>query len=171
MGSRHLCRSVALQSLYEWDFYDKDNSKLKEIVAHNIEEFGPEIEGDEFVVELVQGVVENVDKLDEIIEKAAPQWPLDKIAMPDRNVLRLGIFELLHGDYDEVPPKVAINEAIELAKSFGGPSSGKFVNGILGTIYRQIGEPRKDEKTDSDSDDDSSKENGSEEEPKQTSEE
>lgn len=163
MGSRHLCRSVALQSLYEWDFYDRDNSKLKEIVAHNIEEFGPEIEGDEFVSELVEGVVENVDKLDEIIEKAAPQWPLEKIAMPDRNVLRLGIYELLYGDYDEVPPKVAINEAIELAKSFGGPSSGKFVNGILGTIYRQIGEPRKDEQTGSDSEDDSSEQEPEEE--------
>lgn len=165
MGSRHLCRSVALQSLYEWDFYDKDNSKLKEVVAHNVEEFGPEVQGDDFVVELVEGVVENVDKLDEIIEKAAPQWPLDKIAMPDRNVLRLGIYELLYGDYDEVPPKVAINEAIELAKSFGGPSSGKFVNGILGTIYRQIGEPRKDEKTDTDS-----KADSSEEEPKESPE-
>lgn len=151
MGSRHLCRSIALQSLYEWDFYDEDNSKLKEIVQNNLEEFGPGLQSDRFVKELVKGVVNKVDRLDEIIVKAAPQWPIKKIAMPDRNVLRLGIYELLYGDYDEVPPKVAINEAIELAKTFGGPSSGKFINGVLGTIYRELGEPRKDESSDKDS--------------------
>jgi len=148
MGSRHLCRSIALQSLYEWDFYDKDNSKLAAIVSQNAKEFGPGLDSTEFIKDLVKGVVKHADKLDNIIEKAAPQWPLEKIAMPDRNVLRLGIFELLYGDYNEVPPKVAINEAIELAKTYGGPSSGKFVNGVLGTIYREIGEPRKDETSD-----------------------
>ena len=84
-------------------------------------------------------------ELNKIIEKAAPQWPIEQIAVVDRNVLRLGLYELLFGNRDEVPPKVAINEAIELAKSFGGESSGKFVNGVLGTVYREIGEPGKDD--------------------------
>ena len=94
---------------------------------------------------MVNGVIKNLAKIDQIIAQAAPEWPIDQIAIVDRNVLRLGIFELLFGDYKEVPPKVAINEAIELAKSFGGESSGKFVNGVLGTIYREIGEPLKDD--------------------------
>ena len=90
----------------------------------------------------------NIDnKIDDIIQKAAPQWTIEQISFTDRNILRLGIYELLYSNYDEVPPKVAINEAIELAKAFGGPSSGKFVNGVLGTIYREMGEPRKDEQS------------------------
>ena len=147
MASRHLSRSIAMQTLYEWDFNGKDKSKIKGYIKKNVAEFGPGLEDDSFIKSLVKGVVENVDKIDKVIEKAAPQWPLSQISMTDRNVLRLGIYELLYGNYDEVPPKVAINEAIELAKNFGGPSSGKFVNGVLGTIYREIGEPRKDEKS------------------------
>ena len=95
--------------------------------------------------ELVEGVLKNRKKLDSIIEKAAPEWPLEQVALVDRNVLRLGLYELLYGNRAEVPPKVAINEAIELAKTFGSDSSGKFVNGVLGTVYREIGEPGKDE--------------------------
>ena len=83
--------------------------------------------------------------MDKIIEKSAPEWPVSQITIIDRNVLRLGLFELLFGNREEVPPKVAINEAIELAKTFGGDSSGRFINGVLGTVYREIGEPRKDE--------------------------
>ena len=86
-----------------------------------------------------------MDKINEIIEKCAPEWPLEQVTIIDRNVLRIGIYELLWGKRDEVPPKVAINEAIELAKNFGGESSGRFINGVLGTIYREIGEPGKDE--------------------------
>jgi len=93
----------------------------------------------------VNGVIAKIEEIDKIIEKAAPQWPLEQIAMVDRAVLRLGIYELLFGNRDEVPPKVAINESIELAKTFGGNASGKFVNGVLGTIYREIGEPGKDD--------------------------
>ena len=84
------------------------------------------------------------DKIDTIIAKAAPEWPIGQIAMVDRNILRLGLYELIFGDYDAVPPKVAINEAIELAKSFGGEASGRFVNGVLGTVYREMGEPGKE---------------------------
>ena len=134
-----------MQSLYEWDFWGKDESKLKEAVEKNSAEFGPGMEGADFIWRLVKGVVDNCAKLDKIIEKSAPEWPLDQITITDRNILRLGLYELLLGDRNEVPPKVAINEAIELAKSFSGESSGKFVNGVLGTVYREIGEPRKDE--------------------------
>jgi N utilization substance protein B len=136
-----------MQSLYEWDFRGQDNNVLPDLVAQNTKEFGPGMEDDTFIKNLVDGVIGHIQKIDQIIEKAAPEWPIDQIAMVDRNVLRLGIYELLFGDYKEVPPKVAINEAIELAKSFGGESSGKFVNGVLGTIYREIGEPLKDDAT------------------------
>lgn len=145
MASRHLSRSVAMQSLYEWDFKGKQNKTLPEIIAHNTKEFAPGLEETEFIANLVNGVIEKLSEIDKIIEKAAPQWPLDQIAMVDRAVLRLGIYELLFGNRDEVPPKVAINESIELAKTFGGNASGKFVNGVLGTIYREIGEPGKDD--------------------------
>lgn len=134
-----------MQSLYEWDFRGKNTAELSEIVERNAKEFASGLEDTGFAHQLVEGTVEHLPKLDKIIEKAAPQWPLEQIAIVDRNVLRLGLYELLFGNREEVPPKVAINEAIELAKSFGGDSSGKFVNGVLGTIYREIGEPGKDD--------------------------
>ena len=145
MAHRHLSRSIAMQTLYEWDFNNRDNSKIDEILERNIQEFGPGLEDDKFVRDLIKGVLENLDKIDAIIVKTAPEWPLEQINLVDRNILRLGIYELLYGNRQEVPPKVAINEAIELAKSFGGETSGKFVNGVLGTIYRVIGEPGKEE--------------------------
>ena len=145
MASRHLSRSVAMQSLYEWDFGGKKMEALPEIIAHNTKEFAPGIEDANFIDNLVNGVISKIEQIDKIIEKAAPQWPLEQIATVDRAVLRLGIYELLFGNRDEVPPKVAINESIELAKTFGGNASGKFVNGVLGTIYREIGEPGKDD--------------------------
>ena len=145
MANRHLSRSIAMQSLYEWDFKGMDMDKLDEIVKQNIKEFGPGIEETDFVRQIVNGVIENLSKLNKIIEKSAPEWPIDQITIVDRNVLRIGLYELLLGNRKEVPPKVAINEAIELAKTFGGESSGKFINGVLGTVYREIGEPGKDE--------------------------
>jgi len=137
MSSRHLSRSIAMQSLYEWDFLDK-KSDLEKIVERNIKEFGPGLEDKSFIWQLVTGVVANLKEINEIIAKAAPQWPMLQISIVDRNVLRIGIYELLYGDKEAVPPKVAINEAIELAKSFGGENSGKFVNGVLGTVYKEI---------------------------------
>ena len=134
-----------MQSLYEWDFRGRKNNELATVVERNIQEFASGLEDTSFIHQLIDGVMKYLKELDKIIEKAAPQWPLDQIAIIDRNVLRLGLFELLFGKRDEVPPKVAINEAIELAKSFGGDSSGKFVNGVLGTVYREIGEPGKDD--------------------------
>jgi len=135
MASRHLQRSIALQSLYEWDFYDKKKN-LEEIVERNIKEFGFDLEDSSFVWELVVGVVKNLKEIDNLISKTAPHWPLNQMPIVDRNVLRIGVYELVFGDKKAVPPKVAINEAIELAKGFSGESSGKFVNGVLGTIYR-----------------------------------
>lgn len=140
MASRHLSRSIAMQSLYEWDFLGKKQDSLKSIVERNLEEFGPGLEDKDFVKRIVGGVVSHLKDIDEIITKAAPEWPLDQITIVDRNVLRIGLFELLYEDKEEVPPKVAINEAIELAKNFGGESSGKFINGVLGTIYNELEE-------------------------------
>ena len=137
MASRHLSRSIAMQSLYEWDFSDKKKN-LEEIVEKNIREFGPGLEDKSLIWQLVKGIVEHLSSIDKIIEKAAPEWPISQITIVDRNILRLGLYELLYADKKEVPPKVAINEAIELAKSFGGESSGKFVNGVLGTVYKEI---------------------------------
>jgi N utilization substance protein B len=145
MANRHLARSIAMQSLYEWDFKGKKTENLDEIVKKNIQEFAPGIEDDSFVYHLVKNTIKNQDKIDPLIEKCAPEWPLEQVTVVDRNILRLGIYELLFGSYDDVPPKVAINEAIELAKSFGGESSGRFVNGVLGTIYRELGEPMKND--------------------------
>lgn len=147
MSNRHLSRSIAMQTLYEWDFKGRDAKKLDEIIEKNIAEFGPGMDDTSFVAALARGVVKNQDKIDPLIEKCAPEWPLNQVTVIDRNILRLGIYELLFGNYEEVPPKVAINEAIELAKSFGGESSGRFVNGVLGTIYRELGEPMKDDES------------------------
>ena len=137
MASRHLSRSIVLQSLYEWDFYNK-KPDLKNIVERNIKDFGPGLEELDFIWQLINGIEARIDELDKIIEKAAPEWPISQIAVIDRNVLRIGLFELLHANKEEVPPKVAINEAIELAKTFSGPTSGKFINGVLGTVYKQL---------------------------------
>ncbi len=145
MASRHLARSVAMQSLYEWDFKGRAQAELPAILEHTIKEFGEGIEEPQFIIALVKGTLEHIEEIDTIIERAAPQWPIDQIAMVDRNVLRLGLFELMWGDREAVPPKVAINEAIELAKSFGGESSGRFINGVLGTVYKEMGEPGKDD--------------------------
>ena len=147
MATRQLCRSIILQSLYEWDF-GKQKEDISVILERNLKEFGPGIDEPEFAWKLLKGIIEHKKEIDAIIEKAAPDWPIEQIAIIDRNVLRAGLYELLFADRKEVPPKVAINEAIEIAKNYGGPNSGKFVNGVLGAVYREIGEPGKDyEKT------------------------
>lgn len=146
MASRHLSRSIAMQSLYEWDFNGaKDLSALNFITERNIEEFGKGLETVTFIWDLVSGVKENKEYIDKIIEKTAPEWPLAQINILDRNILRLGIYELIYGNKGDVPPKVAINESIELAKNFGGESSRRFINGVLGTVYRGIEEQERAE--------------------------
>lgn len=145
MASRHLARSIAMQSLFEWDFRGKDPAALQGVIERNKKEFGPGLDEEYgFIDRLLKGTIEHLPAIDQIIEKAAPEWPIEQITAIDRAVLRLGLYELLFGDSAEVPPKVAINESIELAKAFGGESSGKFVNGVLGTVYREIGEPGKE---------------------------
>lgn len=164
MANRHLQRSIAMQSLFEWDFKGKEDSKMEEIVERNIEEFAPGISESDFVGRLAKGTIEHRKEIDPIIEKCAPEWPLEQVTVVDRNILRLGIFELMYGNYDEVPPKVAINEAIELAKTFGGESSARFVNGVLGTIYRELGEPMKDDTSKNHKKSEEANETGSEKE-------
>ena len=127
-----------MQSLYEWDFYGKNQDTLTKIIEKNIKEFGPGLEDESFIWQLITGVVKNLTQIDKIIGVSATEWPIEQITIIDRNVLRIGIYELLFGNKEEVPPKVAINEAIELAKNFGGESSGKFINGVLGTVYKEI---------------------------------
>lgn len=138
MSNRHLLRTIAMQTLYEWDFYNQDNSRLDEFLKKNMQEFAKGEEGIDFVKNTVLGVVKNVKEIDKTIVEAAPQWPIGQIALVERNILRLGVYELIYSK--EIPPKVAINEAIELAKTFGGKTSGKFVNGVLGGIYKKIQE-------------------------------
>ncbi len=146
MANRHLSRSIVLQTLFEWDFKEnKSETPIEPILARNIHEFGPGLEDSTFMEGLTDTVVKKQKIIDDIIEKAAPDWPIDKISAVDRNILRLGLGELLFGNRSEVPPKVAINEAIELAKTFGGENSSKFVNGVLGAVYKELGEPGKDE--------------------------
>lgn len=145
MANRHLARSVVLQSLFEWDFGKKTDTDAILILRRDTEEFAPGMKDTSFMEELLTSVLEKRKDLDTIIKKAAPDWPIEKISIVDRNILRIGLFELLFADHKEVPPKVAINEAIELAKSFGGETSGKFVNGVLGAVYKEMGEPGKDE--------------------------
>lgn len=145
MANRHLQRSIAMQSLFEWDFVGKKEELIKDIISRNIDEFGPGISESDFAEKLFFGTIKHRTEIDPIIEKCAPEWPLEQVTLVDRNVLRLGIFELMYGNYEEVPPKVAINEAIELAKTFGGGNSARFINGVLGTIYRELGEPMKND--------------------------
>ena len=144
MAARNLGRGIVLQSLFEWDFYDC-KSDLTALVERNIKEFAPGFSESEFALNLAKSVQENMEKLDKIIAASAPEWPVNKLPVVDRNVLRIGLDELLHADRKEVPPRVAINEAIELAKTYGGLNSGKFINGVMGTVYREIGEPDKKE--------------------------
>ena len=136
MATRHLIRSVILQSLYEWDFYGRKTDLVK-ILDRNLTEFAPGIDEPEFAWKILMGVTDHLPEIDEMIVRLAPEWPLDKIAVIDRNILRIGLYELLYADPEEVPPKVAINESIEMAKGFGGPNTPRFINGVLGTVYRE----------------------------------
>jgi len=145
MANRHLARSVVLQTLFEWDTTKASEKDALNILARNVAEFGGDDVDQPFMEQLLLGVLAKKEDVDLIIEKAAPDWSLERIAPVDRNILRLGLYELLFADRAQVPAKVAINEAIELAKTFGGDSSGRFVNGVLGAVYKELGEPGKNE--------------------------
>lgn len=147
-SNRHLGRIVVLQTLYEYDFYGNDPKKAKidTIFKRNLSQYADVIGDKEFVKKLLNGVLEHQDELDDVIRPAAPEWPVEQIARSDKIVLRMAIYELLINK--KVPAKVAINEAVELAKEFGGDNSSKFVNGVLGTVYREnIGEDEDEKNT------------------------
>ena len=146
MASRHVSRISVLQALFSADVYDDLSLKaVEQMYERNTLSLPRADENEPFTRELIKGVVAKRNEIDAVIQKAAPQWPIQNIAPVDRNVLRIGLYELLFSKNEEVPPKVALNEAIELAKTFGGSSSGRFINGVLGAVYRDIGSPRKDE--------------------------
>lgn len=134
MSNRHLSRTIVLQSLYEWDFLGQPAGRLDEITAYNKREFAPDFDDGGYIAKTVHQVVERLAEIDPLITRFAPEWPLEQMTVMDRNILRLGVFELLYAE--EIPSKVAINEAIELAKSFGGDASGRFVNGVLGAVFK-----------------------------------
>ncbi len=142
MATRHLLRTVILQTLYEWDFY-KRQKDITDILERNMQEFAPGVDEPDFAWRILKGIADHLSEIDETIVKNAPNWPLDKIAVIDRNVLRIGIYELLYADHNEVPPKVAINESVELAKNYGGPNAARFVNGVLGSLYVKMEEEDK----------------------------
>lgn len=136
MSKRHVARSIIMQSLYQWDFKGRPSAAMPAIIEQVTKEFGAGIEETaEYVNDTVLGVVDNVDAIDAELTTFAPNWRLNDMSIVDRNILRLGVYELKFTQ--NIPPKVAINEAIELAKSYGGPSSGKFVNGILGAMFNE----------------------------------
>ena len=145
MANRHLSRSIVLQTLFEWDLNVVEKGALAQVLHRNVEEFAPNKSDLPFMEGLLDGILQKQKELDLVIGKAAPEWPIERISPVDRNILRLGLYELLFADRKEVPAKVAINEAIELAKQFGGDNSSKFVNGVLGAVYKEIGEPGKQE--------------------------
>ena len=157
MSNRHLCRSIAMQSLFEWDFDSSlidvpsqkfkkfDREKLTMILKDDLEEYAEGLDDCSFAEDLVFGIFDNMKEIDSLIGKLAPEWPIEQVTIINRNVLRIGVFELKFGKRQDVPPKVAINEAIELAKAFGGQSSGKFINGVLGSLYKEIEEGKETE--------------------------
>ncbi len=140
MANRHLSRTLALQTLFAWDFNGAKNDDLDQLIKGNFQNFAPDFDDSGFVRDLVLGVINNLKMIDNLIIRYATEWPLDQITVIDRNILRLGIYELM---LTATPPRVVINEAIEVAKSFGGEASGKFVNGVLGAIYNDWPESEK----------------------------
>lgn len=134
---------MAMQTLFTWDFNGrKKDGSLEELIKNNFENFAPGFDDHGFVAETVKGVIDNSEKIDGLIGKYATDWPIEQITIVDRNILRIGAYELLCRE--DIPPKVAINEAIEIAKAFGGEASGKFVNGVLGAMFKnELSEERK----------------------------
>ncbi len=136
MANRHLSRTIAMQTLFAWDFNGREAVDIDKVIKENFQQFAPSFDDHGFVESLVQGVLNNLEAINAYIVKYATEWPLDQITIVDRNILRLGIYELV---FDKnIPAKVAINEAIEMAKTFGGDSSGKFINGVLGAIMKEM---------------------------------
>lgn len=138
--NRHLSRVIILQTLYEWDF--RPGGSINEIKDRNIANY-PEKADIDFINQTIKGVIKNQKNIDNNIEKAAPEWPLEQISAIDKTILRISIYELLNSK--DIPHKVAINEAVELGKTFGGQNSSKFINGVLGTLWRQSPQSKEEE--------------------------
>lgn len=138
MSNRHLARTLAMQTLFLWDFNGKKDEDIEKINKEVFSSFAPDFDDQGFSNDLVKKVIANLPEIDKYIIKYATEWPLEQITIVDRNILRIGVYELVF--CKEIPAKVAINESIEIAKAFGGGSSGKFVNGVLGAIYKDVGD-------------------------------
>lgn len=136
MSNRHLARTIAMQTLFTWDFNGRNDEEIDSLAKNIFNYFAPTFDDKGFVKNLINGVLKNIKEIDKYIIKYATEWPLDQITIVDRNILRIGVYELIFDN--DIPHKVAINEAIEIAKAFGGESSGKFVNGVLGAIYKDV---------------------------------
>lgn len=136
MSNRHLARTIAMQTLFCWDFNGKRKEDLANIANQNFAQFAPVFNDHGFVEKIIKEVIKNLPEIDKYIAKYATEWPLEQITTVDRNILRIGVYELVFSK--DIPAKVAINEAIEIAKTFGGESSGKFINGVLGAIYKDM---------------------------------
>ena len=137
-SNRHLGRIVALQTLFEYDFrHDVDeNFSLDEVIERNVGKYKKSLQDTDFVNDLVRNIIKNIADLDVTLGPLAPDWPVDQIARVDKLILRMALYELHHTT--DTPPRVVINEAVELAKEFGGDNSGKFINGVLGSAYRKM---------------------------------
>ncbi len=136
MSNRHLARTLAMQTMFLWDFEGKKEEDLLKLAKGIFENFAPSFDDHGFVENVLKGIMAHLGEIDAYISKYATEWPLEQITIVDRNVLRIGVFELVFND--DIPAKVAINEAIEIAKIFGSESSGKFVNGVLGAIFKDM---------------------------------
>jgi N utilization substance protein B len=143
MSNRHLSRTLAMQAIFLWDFNGKKEDDFEIVINNLFSSFAPGLKDDGFIKKLVKGVIDNLPEIDKHIIKHATEWPLEQITTVDRSVLRIGVYELVFDN--SIPAKVAINEAIEIAKTFGGASSGKFVNGVLGAIYKNLNIKKEEE--------------------------
>jgi len=147
MSTRHLCRIIVLQSLYQWSFWKYPQDKWQKFLEDNLKEFGSDIDEPDFARRIMAGVVENLDFIDSIIKRDTKHWPYEQISLLEKNILRLAIYEIYFQNHEEVPLKVIINEAVILAKSFLNNSAAKFINGVLGTVYEEYLKEHNQQKT------------------------
>jgi len=143
MSNRHLARTIAMQTLFLWDFNGKSSVDVYKITKEMFANFAPEFNDHGFVENAIKGTFKHLKEIDTYITKYATEWPLEQITIVDRNILRIGVYELIFND--DIPSRVAINEAIEIAKTFGSEASGKFINGVLGAIYKDMDNKNKKE--------------------------
>lgn len=138
-SNRHLMRIVAMQAIFEWEFRSPPGEDAPaKILEAILAEEAQRVTNTEFARQLLRGILEHLDDIREIVVRFAPEWPLEQIAPIDRAILYIGIFELKYADINDIPPVVAINESIEMAKEYGGDNSGRFINGVLSSVYKEL---------------------------------